>query len=151
MDPKALTHQLALPQYWIPNDLQNGVRNNRSCFSNIEKADEYQKVLDKLKNVDRLNLSECHYLQFLKLGLYLEEFEKREELKMFNIDGKKIERISYSAKTFKINMNHIDKDSPLHKSCIRLIEVFNPADNTKFVLNIKNVTDTHIVARAFPE
>lgn len=141
-----------LPEYWIPDDLGDVIRKNENYFNRNEKSDQYLLILNKLKNLDHLKLAQCHYLQFLKLGLYLEEFQTRNDLRMFNVYGKKIEKVNFTRRTFKIHLDHIDKDNPLQKSCIRLIEVYNPKDkHTKFTFRVKEVTESHIVADAYQE
>ena len=153
-----------LPEYYIPEDLRSILsKNTEARFGLTEKSKRFSKILEKLKSVDRLELVECHYLEFLKLCLYLEEFQQNIDLKKFNLYKQKIENIvipefkasekefnnfrkkpSYN---FKIHIKNIDKDHPAHNSY--LITIIETNDDTnKYTLKIIRVLDDYIVVHA---
>lgn len=145
--------QPKLPEYWIPQDLKIVLIKNVESYVDIsEKSENFRNVLQKLKNVDRLELTECHYLQFLKLALYLEEYQQNIDLRKFNMYGKKIQRVPGTLKVYRISFKDLDKDHPLHKCC-NLIEVINPKDvmKTKFVLRVQKILEDYVIAVAYPE
>ncbi|XP_031783598.1 putative helicase mov-10-B.1 [Nasonia vitripennis] len=142
-----------VPEFWIPEDLKAILLKDGESYADMtEKSERFLGVLKKLRNVDRLELSQSHYLQFLKLGLYLEEFQQNLDLRKFNLYGKKIERVAPDSKEFRIRIKYLDKDHPLHKSC-NLIEIFNSKDVTrkKFVLRAKEVKNDQVIAVAYSE
>ncbi|KAJ8676510.1 hypothetical protein QAD02_012297 [Eretmocerus hayati] len=151
----------SVPEYWMPENLHSILTDDsKTCTDTAEDSEKFHDFIQKLKNLDRLELSECHYLQFLKFGLYLEEFQQNIDLRKYNLYSKKIEKYqallmssnSPSGILFKIPIDDLDKDHPVNKAC-KLIQTINTKDERKqkLVLRVRYVRSDHVIASAYPE
>ncbi|KAL7306878.1 hypothetical protein TKK_0001038 [Trichogramma kaykai] len=145
----------SLPEYWIPSDLKSILTANLQLYPGItERGEQYQNILSKLTKIKTLSLSKSHYQQFLKLALYLEEYEYVKSMKKYSLHNQSIVRSRTNSKEYTLVIENLqqDKDHPVHKS-INLIEVFNSKDFTKkkFVLKIKSVKDDRLTILGYPE
>lgn len=139
-----------LPEYWCPQDLKAVLLNNVETYDQItEKSQQFLTILQKLKSLDRLELSQCHYLQLLKLALYLEEHQYNIDLRKYNMYGKRIEK--WNGKLFKITIKDFEKDHPLYNGCY-LVELIDCKDTskTKCVLRVKKVFSDHVIVIGYP-
>ncbi|XP_058807138.1 putative helicase MOV-10 isoform X2 [Phymastichus coffea] len=118
-----------LPQYWCPQDLKAVLLNKVEPYDEMtEKSQKFLNILQRLSSVDRLELSQCHYLQLLKLGLYLEEYQRNVDSRKYNMYGQKIQFVH--DKLYKIYIRDIEKDHPLHNGCY-LVELIDCKDTSK--------------------
>ena len=148
---KQIMSREKLPEFSIPKGLLSVLQKNVEKFDGDEReCEHYNGILKKLKMMIKENTqlqmgTYIHYLQLLKLGLYLEEYEESDIMDRYAQSYTKIERTHEKSDVFKIYVYDLDKDNPIIKPSdfVDLCES-GATDGSKFILKITNVLDDYV-------
>lgn len=163
---------LQLPEYPLPPKLETVLDINEKSTLDDESL-MYSKVLESLITVKYVDLSENHYVQLLKLALYLEEYQSNEEMKKRKLFKQKIQRASYSRNaggdfsfergakdqrklfhqkapnggdvSFKIHVKDLDEERPWIREN-DFVDVIDTRSYKTYTLKVTSVTKTDIIA-----
>lgn len=101
--------ELKLPPYLIPKDLRKVLENDKKSFP--EMNEKHEKYLGALEDVmKKKELTEETYVVHLKLLLYLEEYERELDMKMYDLNDQKIKKAS--GREFCIHVPGLAEERP---------------------------------------
>lgn len=134
-----------LPEYPFPADFEIVLRKDIKAFNGMTSQSRlYLKVLEALKNLHRVNLSENHYLQLLKLGLYLEEYQNNAELRKHELIRNEIERPDPKTNKFKICIENFDEENSWIK-VNDLAEITDIASKTVHTVKVISICQNYTI------
>lgn len=131
---------LYLPQYFIPKDLKQFLDHQ---IIKSEKSQVYARVLDKLKEAKSIDLAENHYLQLLKIALYLEEYQCEIDIRKYDLRKKRI--FNLHSNLFSIETTDDDEIPMIRPS--DLIDIIDTTDNKCYSLRIVKLNERSIEVR----
>ncbi|XP_046748757.1 putative helicase MOV-10 [Diprion similis] len=102
--------ELKLRQYWIPKDLRKVFENGMKHFPGIDNKQEI--YLEKVKKViSERDIQSPSYIDNLKMLLYMEEYNRELEMKMYDLEKQKIKKCP-NGKEFLIYVPGLSEDRP---------------------------------------
>lgn len=135
-----------LPEYTVPKDLEAALTARSYLDLPNNRAQMYYKVLKQLHNRDVIEITESHYIQLLKLAVYLEEYHSNKEMKKHEMSKQTLDRINSSnAKDvqFRIDIDDLDEE----RAWLRpsdFVDVTDVNDNAIYTLKIVQIANTEI-------
>ncbi|XP_058807169.1 putative helicase mov-10-B.1 [Phymastichus coffea] len=138
--------QDTLPEFPIPDDLIQVLDINDDSVM-TEEALMYSRILDSLTTVKYVDLSKSHYLDLLKLALYLEEYQSNEEMKKRKLFQQRIQLVKLNKEeiAFEIHVNDLDEERPWIREN-DFVDVINARTYKSFTLKVGYIMKDKIIA-----
>lgn len=134
----------SLPRYSIPEDLEQVLDPQSHQILKSEKSLVYAQILKKLKEAKSIDLAENHYLQLLKISLYLEEYQCELDIRNYDLQKKCI--VQLQSQLFCIETTDDDEIPMIRPS--DFIDIIDTTDNKFDSLRIVKVNERSIVVRS---
>ncbi|XP_058807115.1 putative helicase mov-10-B.1 [Phymastichus coffea] len=135
-----------LPEYAVPKDLI-AVLDGKDSSDFSKRAQMYSKILRFIKSADYIDMAESHYIQLLKLAVYIEEYQSNREMKKHEMTKQIINRINsndLNEVLFRIDVDDLDEE----KAWIRpsdFVDVTDISNDATYTLKVINVAQSEII------